>query len=113
MAQLVSLARALVHLRLIASPDDIDEEYPLEGIPEASEVLAKLEDASAIVLAHVKDPDNDAEWDEGSTPGEVQAATLIVLSDLWEHRAGSSSDDVVISETMRNLLRGRRDPTLA
>lgn len=109
---LVSLTRALMHLRLIESADVIDDGSQ-NDLPEIDEVLAKIEDATAIVLRHVKDPDNTAYWDEDSTPGDVQAATLLVLSDLWEHRAGSGSGDVVISETFVNLLRAHRDPTLA
>lgn len=105
---LVSITRALMHLRLISSPDE-DVAY----IDELEEVQAKLEDASAIVLKHIKDPENEAELDADTTPGDIQAAVLIVLSDLWEHRAGSKDEDVVLSATVLNLLRGHRDPTLA
>jgi len=105
---LVSITRALMHLRLISSADE-DVAY----IDELEEVQAKLEDASAIVLKHIKDPENEADLDADSTPGDIQAATLLVLSDLWEHRAGSKDEDTVLSTTVLNLLRGHRDPTLA
>lgn len=105
---LVSIERALMHLRLIESASDDPA-----GVSEIDEVTNKLNDASAIVLMHIKDPDNEAALDENTTPGDIQAATLIILSDLWEHRAGSKDEDVGISFIVKELLRGHRDPTLA
>lgn len=108
---LVSLTRALRHLRLV-DDEEIDDSADLD-IPHIEEVMEKIEDASAIVLKHIKDPDNEAELTPETTPGDIQAATLLVLSDLWEHRAGSKDEDVVLSTAVLNILRGHRDPTLA
>lgn len=106
---LTSIASALLHLRLIEDEDSDDLEY----LDEYDSVVEKLAQASAIVSKHVKDVDESLDWDADTTPADVQAAVLLVLSDLWEHRAGSGSSNVVLSQTVRDLLVGYRDPTMA
>jgi len=105
--QLVPLEMAMRQLRLIAG-DDSPEDHE-----DRSEVEFRLKHATEIVLDYIKDRDNENGWTEETAPGAVQASILIVLSDLWEHRAGSSSDDVFISVAVERLLHRYRDPTLA
>jgi hypothetical protein len=105
---LVTLEHALRHLRLLVgeAPD------PITQHEDAVEVEFKAKHATAIVLNYVTDPDGNT-WTAETVPGAVQASVLLVLSDLWEHRAGSADEDVFLSKSVQNLLRTYRDPTLA
>lgn len=103
MTMLVTLDQAIRHLRL----DDVAADSP-----DADEVTLKATHASAVVLDFVN-VDGKDDWDSDSVPGAVQAAVLLVLSDLWEHRAGSSDEDVFLSIAAVSLLRPYRDPPLA
>lgn len=98
----------------LVSLDDLDFQLRLDLVRDGSgnitDPLApqyqKLADrASLIVLRHVKREDNP--WTEGDAPDDVRAATLIVARNLWDEEEEPLSNAVV------NLLRGRRDPTLA
>ncbi|MBO9589070.1 head-tail connector protein [Devosia sp.] len=109
MPDLITLEQALRHLRLVVGdlPDPEDH-------PQAADVQFKLAQATGIVLDFVKDPDGSINnWTPDDCPGAVQAATAIVLSDLWENRAGSADDDVFLSFATRALLEKYRKPTLA
>jgi N-acetylmuramic acid 6-phosphate (MurNAc-6-P) etherase len=78
--------------------DDLDFQLRLD--------LEKLADrASTIILRHVKR--EDAPWTEADAPEDVKAAALMVARNLWDETEQPLSEPVV------NLLRGRRDPTLA
>lgn len=85
---------------------DLQRNEQDEIIDPLSPQFQKLVDrASMIVLRHVKrevDP-----WSEDEVPEDIRAATLIVARNLWDE------DDEPLSEPVLNLLRGRRDPTLA
>lgn len=105
---LVTLEHALRHLRLIVG----DAPEPITAHEDASEVEFKAKHASEIVLNYVTDADKD-DWTDAAVPGAVQASVLLVLSDLWEHRAGSADEDVFLSRAVQDLLRRYRDPTLA
>ena len=105
---LVTLEHALRHLRLLVG----DAPDPITSHEDASEVAFKLNHASEIVMNFVTHEEK-ASWTETEAPGSVQAAVLLVLSDLWEHRAGSADEDVFLSKAAVNLLRRYRDPTLA
>jgi|EndMetStandDraft_5_1072996.scaffolds.fasta_scaffold931417_1 hypothetical protein len=107
MTMLVTLDQALRHLRLGSDDDGSDEEHP-----DAAEVEFKAGHASEIVLDYCTHEDKD-DWTDEAVPASVQAAVLIVLSDLWEHRAGSSQDDVFLSVAAKLLLTKYRAPTLA
>lgn len=106
---LVSMERALRHLRILVgeAPEDI------EDVEEFADVEFKLDQACDIVLDYLKDRDNVNDWDEETTPKTIQAAVLLVLSDLFEHRAGASGDAVFISAAVKSLLERYRDPALA
>jgi hypothetical protein len=66
---------------------------------------ALAERASGIVLKHVKRLDDP--WDADDAPSNVKAATLIVARNLWDE------EEEPLSDPVRNLLVGYRDPTLA
>lgn len=91
---LVSLETAKEHLRItdVASDDDLDR---------------KIQQASAIVITHLKAQADDG-WSDGTVdvPGNVEAATLIVLKNLRELEA-------IDWVTVDRLLIGLRDPALA
>lgn len=105
---LVTLEQALRHLRLLVG----DAPDPITNHDDASDVEFKGEIASGIVLNYVTDADKE-EWTDETAPFSVRAAVLLVLSDLWEHRAGSADDDVFLSRAVKDLLHRYRDPTLA
>lgn len=108
MTMLVTLEQALRHLRQIVG----DAPEPIEDHESADEVTFKATHASEIVLNFVTDEAKD-DWTAEDVPGSVQAAVLLVLSDLWEHRAGSAGEDVFLSAAAKSLLQRYRDPTLA
>jgi len=103
---LVTLDQAMRHLRIIQG-EEVAEDHA-----DADEVEFKASHASEIVLNFVTAEDKD-DWTAEDVPGSVQAAVLLVLSDLWEHRAGSSGEDVFLSTAAKSLLQRYRDPTLA
>jgi len=107
MTALVSMEMAKRHLRLA-------EEVTGESgdVGEELDLAAKVLQASEIVLNYVTHEDKDV-WTEEDVPGTVQASVLLVLSDLWEHRAGSDTDDVFLSAAVKSLLRRYRDPAMA
>ncbi|RVI83930.1 hypothetical protein CN188_09685 [Sinorhizobium meliloti] len=98
----------------LVSLDDLDFQLRLDlsrdGSGTIDDPLApqfqKLADrASVVVLRHVKREDDP--WSEADAPDDIRAATLIVARNLWDEV------DEPLSEAVVNLLRGRRDPTLA
>jgi hypothetical protein len=98
---LVSLEDMDFQLRLSLERDD-------QGVIVDSLVpqFQKLADrASTIVLRHTKR--EDSPWSEADAPDDIRAAVLMVARNLWDEVEEPLSDPVV------NLLRGRRDPTLA
>lgn len=101
MAALVTLAQAKGHLRI--TTDDQDDDIAL-----------KVDHASAIVLNHLKSQ-AVAGWSDGTVavPGNVQAATLILLTSLREHLGDDMTPSGVAWEAVARLLVGFRDPALA
>jgi hypothetical protein len=98
----------------LVSLDDLDFQLRLDlardgagtiDDPLAPQFLKLADRASLIVLRHVKREDDP--WTEEDAPDDIRAATLIVARNLWDEVDEPVSDAVV------NLLRGRRDPTLA
>lgn len=101
MVALVTIDRARSHLHI-------------EGFDEDEELEAKIADASAIVIDYMKRPNHG--WTEATAPGQVQAATLLVLGAIWSQRegVGQSAEDLdPISPAIVSLLRRMRDPALA
>lgn len=102
-AVLVTLVTAKAHLRITTpalDPGDID-------------IQLKLDQAEDIILRYLK-AQADPLWVSPETaPGNVTAAILLALTDLYEHRG----DDMTLSDTtwraIERLLVGLRDPALA
>ena len=101
---LVNLANAKAHLRVTDDADNVD-------------VQQKADHASALVLARCNStawwraitPD----WTEATVPGDVQAAVLIVLGHLWEHRGDDMAPDQVVWEAVDRLIAMKKDPVIA
>jgi hypothetical protein len=84
------------------------------------ELITKLQQASSIVLRHMKLEDWPDDWiletsPESSpaayeVPGDIQAATLLVLGELFLNREGVGDP---LSKTVVTLLGGRRTPSMA
>jgi hypothetical protein len=93
-AQLVTLAQAKTHLSVTDDAQNAD-------------IDLKLEQASAIILTYMKGQ-AVAGWSTGATavPGNVQAAVLVVVEDLFEHRP-------INWDFVHGLLVTLRDPALA
>lgn len=98
---LVTLDELDFQLRLDLSRDEEGEITD----PLAPQFQKLADRASTIILRHVKREDDP--WEEADVPDDIRAATLIVARNLWDEVDEPLSDPVV------NLLRGRRDPTLA
>jgi hypothetical protein len=80
----------------------------LKAFPMAEEEVDRLrEEASAIVLDYVTVPAKLL-WTEATAPGNVKAATKIVLTVLYDHRT-----DDPLTDGVKNLLRRLRDPAVA
>lgn len=104
---LVTYDMAVKHLK---------QEGVLDGSPEDADLTAKIEQASAIVINHLKRP---GEWSIDSDPATdsefawVQAAVLEVLSQLYYRRGDDANkpslDDVLVK--MGSSM--YRDPALA
>lgn len=109
---IVDFETAKLHLRVDHDEDDVD-------------ITFKLEQASAIIIDFLKMPPGT--WDlktqnsgsagtgdsgsAGDTaPMQVQAATLMVLGELYKNRESSADP---LSKTVKDMLRRLRDPALA
>ena len=104
---IIDIMEAAIHLRL----DTSDPDWEIGD--EALDLGLKVQMAEAIVLDYLKTPDAYQGSDEDDVPFPIKAAMLLVLSDLWEHRAGSAADDVFLSKAVKSLLHRFRDPALA
>ena len=102
---LVTEDQAVTHLRLAT---------PLSAEAEA-DLTTKLQQASDAIVDYLK-TQADPLWDATTVPAIVQAAILLYLTNLWEHRGddGAPSDsDNACWMAIERLLRRRRDPALA
>jgi hypothetical protein len=101
-SDLLTFDEAKAHLRVLDSGHD-------------AEIQRKLAQASAIVRDYLK-ADADPAWDAATTPLPVQAATLLLLTSLYEHRGddGAPSDYAAATwgEVERLLVRFR-SPAIA
>lgn len=88
----------------------------LDVSPEDADLAMKVEQASAIVLVHLKRP---GEWSVDSDPAEdpefaiVQAAVLKVLGNLYRFRGDDEKASAPISDDVIAMLSILRDPSLA
>ena len=101
-SDLVSFTDAKEHLRVLDDTHD-------------AEIATKLAHASAIIRDYLEAaalPD----WDATTTPLPVQAATLLLLTGLYEHRGddGAPSDySAALWREIAELLRRFRKPVFA
>jgi Phage gp6-like head-tail connector protein len=80
-----------------------------------AEVQLYLEHASALIYQYMGAQAVDT-WDETTAPDVVQAATLKMLCNLYEHRGDDvapDDHDLKIWEGISLLLMRARDPALA
>lgn len=104
---LVTYAAAVNHLR---------QQGVLDLSPEDSDLASKIEQASALVLVHLKRP---AEWTAETNPADdpefaiVQAAVLVVLGNLYRFRGDDENAPAPVSERVVAMLSMLRDPSLA
>jgi hypothetical protein len=52
-------------------------------------------------------------WDDSTAPGPVQAATLLMLTHLYEHRGDDQKSDTDLWFAIERLLMRSRDPAFA
>jgi hypothetical protein len=101
---LVTLEVAKEHLK---PPGDIDDDR----------IERQIEEASQIVLDHIKLPSDAYQSSSGAptedVPPQVRAAVLLVLGALYDNADGQNPDKDPISPAVISLLRSRRTPTLA
>ena len=110
MAALITLAQAKLQLRIDTPAGD----------PGDADILLKRDQASGIILDYLKsraiagwtDGPDDATPPSIAVPGPVQAATLLMLSNLFEHRDELKPDADTWLAVERLLVRFR-DPALA
>lgn len=88
----------------------------LDGSPTDTDLEAKIEQASAIVISHLKRP---AEWDVESTPSDdpefawVQMMTLKVLGHLYRFRGDDENEPSLEELFRKNGSSMYRDPAIA
>lgn len=115
MINLVSIRQARHHLRVTFDETNTEQIYDLEQ---------KIQQASAIIFDYLKipipeqtSPEEDSPtydyWSSVPTaiPYDVKAATLLVVSELWENREATTHD--CLSPAVKSLLHRHRDPALA
>jgi hypothetical protein len=99
MAALVTVDQAKDHLRITDDASNAD-------------LAVKVDQASAIIVRYLK-TQAVAGWTADpptvTVPGNVEAATLVLLEDLYEHRP----IDLKEGSPVWCLLVGMRDPALA
>lgn len=101
---LVNLANAKAQVKEVDDTHNID-------------IQQKAEHATALVLARCNTtawwraitPD----WTEATVPGEVQAAVLLVLGFLWEHRGDGLMPDAAFWAAIDQVLATKKDPVIA
>lgn len=108
MVKLVTLAQAKRHLRIFHSDEDADV---ADKVNQASEIVTDYCQRPDLVWSAAVDGDPDASppTDDiaSDAPFRVQAAVLMVLDDLWEHRgaAGETGQaDGYLSKPVTALL---------
>lgn len=98
----------------LASLADAQLQLHVTDPARVTEITLLLEQASAIVFDYIG-ARADPTWDEDSAPLVVQAATLRMLTHLWEHRGDDAADktDEKLWEALSLLLMRTRDPAIA
>jgi hypothetical protein len=101
---LLTFSTAKKHLRITTTDQDGD-------------LLLKLTQAEAIVLDYLNSSTwwqaVTVTWTAATVPGQVQAAILLVLTHLVEHRGEDAPTEAALSVNVQSLLMRSRDPALA
>lgn len=109
---LVSLTQASDHLRRDTTDDDSDLTLKIEA---ASAIVAGYIDTGAgSFLDTAGDPDYDTSGDPINVPRDVQAATLLVLGNLYMSREGGTGSEFrppdPMSQAVISILAKWRNP---
>ena len=96
---LVTLANAKIHLRITDTDHDAD-------------ITLKLAQAELVITGYLKSQ-ADPTWTDVTVPADVQAAILLMLTHLYEHRGDEMKPDEDLWNAIARLLMRRRDPALA
>lgn len=103
MSDLVVLETAKIHLRITDTAHDAD-------------VALRIAQASDEIRTYLK-AKNDPTWTPATVPPRIQAAVLLLVAHLYEHRGdafGNAQDnDDRVWAAIANLCRQSRDPALA
>lgn len=109
---LITLEEAVHHLRLDGM---VSLESGSGGEDDGgllADLVAKMEEASAVVVNHLKT--SDSSWDEDTTPYAVKAAIKLVLADMWENRGDTKDGDYISFDGPAwRVLNPLRDPAIA
>lgn len=109
MKNLVTLKQAVDHLRL-------------DGTASFPDAEMRIQQASMIVYDYLKipvpeftSPVQDSPiydfWASTAIPFDIQAATLLIIGELFENREASIVE--VLSDAVKSLLHRHRDPAMA
>jgi hypothetical protein len=104
MAALVTLAVAKAHLRITDPVDDYDIELKAEQATQSV-----LDRCNSTAYWRAITPT----WTQTTVPLSVQAAILLVLAHLWEHRGDNMQPDAELWEAVTRLIRLHSDPVIA
>lgn len=94
--------------------DDVKAHLRITGTEEDDNIDRLIMVASSIVMDYLKKTPEEA-WGVGdpvvvTVPGVVQAATMLIIGELYQERESESSP---ISPGVEALLRRQRDPAIA
>lgn len=103
---LVSLVNAKAHLR-----------EPMDSHDRDLDIQQKAEQASELVLGRCNSTAwwraVTTGWTAENVPTDVQAAVLVLLTHLWEHRGDNMDPDETVWKAVNNLIAMKRDPVIA
>lgn len=108
---LVSLDQAKTQLRLTNSQTEYDSDVDMKRIQASALVLDYLEDYLVAYGSPAPDWDEDSDPAEDATFALVQAATLEVLTNLWQHR-GETNAPGPMTDRVVQCLRGLKVPPI-
>lgn len=103
---LITLEQARDHLQLTSDASNVIED-----------VVSKMEQASEMVLDRINTTAYwraiSLDWDELTVPKAVQAAMLMVLTHLYEHRGDDPSTEDAMWRAVDSRLSLHKDPVIA
>lgn len=99
-----------------AAVNHLKQNGVLDVSPSDTDLELKIEQASSLVLIHLKRP---GEWDVNSRPDDdpefavVQAAVLKVLGNLYRFRGDDDTSPNPVDDSVVSMLSMLRDPSMA